>query len=396
MSRDISARVVVVVPRRDMDAREVYKGTRPPPPKRRSSEEATPSAREREGKRARGTERGTTDDDEGARARGGDAFDLPSEDAGVDFSMKMWTKEGERVSKSRAARTQYDPETGPRIRRARDEATNRDFNVWWGKSTARGYHDTPKAVTRCAPILDAGTTRGDAAGVKALCYHFARGCCASGEGCEYLHRLPTAFDDAHNHMMLDIFGRPKHHRERNDNDGTGSYMRVGRTLYMFFGGSVDPNWDAKRVYDEVSAQFGEFGPIEDVSVKFERRFAFVRFKFRASAEFAKEAMNGQTLWPRDDAEPLSVRWANDDPNPIAIVRVANETEEKVRDMFLRSEKAQTMMREAKRQMMGQEDDERGGDAGDDDEKKDDVEISFDPADYDEGEDEDEAARNPKP
>ena len=223
MSRDISARVVVVVPRRDMDAREVYKGTRPPPPKRRSSEEATPSAREREGKRARGTERGTTDDDEGARARGGDAFDLPSEDAGVDFSMKMWTEEGERVSKSRAARTQYDPETGPRIRRARDEATNRDFNVWWGKSTARGYHDTPKAVTRCAPILDAGTTRGDAAGVKALCYHFARGCCASGEGCEYLHRLPTAFDDAHNHMMLDIFGRPKHHRERNDNDGTGSY-----------------------------------------------------------------------------------------------------------------------------------------------------------------------------
>ena len=86
-----------------------------------------------------------------------------------------------------------------------------------------------------------------------------------------------------------------------------------------------------------------------------------------------------------------MRWANDDPNPIAIVRVANETEEKVRDMFLRSEKAQTMMRDAKRQMMGQED-ERGGD----DEKKDDVEISFDPADYDEDEDEDEAARNPKP
>jgi hypothetical protein len=80
------------------------------------------------------------------------------------------------------------------------------------------------------------------------------------------------------------------------------------------------------------------------------------------------------------------------------VRVANETEEKVRDMFLRSEKAQTMMREAKRQMLGQEDDDErgGGDDGDDDEKKDDVEISFDPADYDEDEDEDEAARNPKP
>lgn len=368
---------------RGMETREVYKGTRPPPPppppRRSSGDEAT---RATGGKRTRAD--GTHDENEGddTGARAGAAFELPSEDAGVDFSMKMWTKEGERVSKSRPARIQYDPETGPRIRRSSDEATNRDFNVWWGKSTSRGFHDTPRAVTRCAPILDAGTTRGDAAGVTALCYHFARGCCASGEACEYLHRLPTAFDDAHNHMMLDIFGRPKHHCERNDNDGTGSYMRVGRTLYMFFGGSVDPNWDAKRVYDEVSAQFGEFGPIEDVSVKFERRFAFVRFKFRASAEFAKEAMNGQTLWPRDDAEPLTVRWANDDPNPIAIVRVANETEEKVRDMFLRSEKAQAMMREAKRQMLGRNDDD-GDDTKDD--AKDVVEVSFDPADYDDDE-----------
>ena len=82
---------------------------------------------------------------------------------------------------------------------------------------------------------------------------------------------------------------------------------------------------------------------------------------------APEGPTTPTIGPAPAAEPLSVRWANDDPNPIAIVRVVNETEEKVRDMFLRSEKAQTMMREAKRQMMGQEDDERGGD---DDEKDD--------------------------
>jgi hypothetical protein len=61
--------------------------------------------------------------------------------------------------------------------------------------------------------------------------------------------------------------------------------------------------------------------------------------------------------------------------------VANETEEKVRDMFLRSEKAQAMMREAKRQMLGRDDDD---DAKDDD-AKDDVEVSFDPADYDDDE-----------
>jgi hypothetical protein len=99
-------------------------------------------------------------------------------------------------------------------------------------------------------------------------------------------------------------------------------------------------------------------------------------------------MAGQTLWTSDDAEPLNVRWANDDPNPIAIVRVANENDEKVRDMFLRSEKAQALMREAKREL-GIDDDD--GDAA---AKKAKVsEISFDPADYDDDEDDGE---EPKP
>ena len=247
----------------------------------------------------------------------------------------------------------------------------------------RDFNSAVKAVTRCAPILDAGVTRGDGNGTTAVCVYFARGCCSSGEACEYLHRLPTAFDDAHNHMMFDIFGRPKHATERDDNGGTGSYMRIGRTLYMFFGGAVDPKWGARRVYDEVSSQFGEFGPIEDVSVKFERRFAFVRYKFRASAEFAKEAMAGQTLWQDDSAEPLNVRWANDDPNPIAIVRVANETEEKVRDMFLRSEKAQELLRRERLKMKRVGEEPPTGPPAD---------VSFDPADYeDEGAEEKEGA-----
>ena len=371
---------------------EVYRGARPPPPKRatREASDARASGRRDDDDDARGTADGDGDDD-ATEARA--AFELPDADAGVDFSMKMWTKEGERVSRSRKARVQYDPETGPRIRH-RSDAAKGDFNVWWGKhatssgTTARDFNSAVKAVTRCAPILDAGVTKGDGAGTTAVCYHFARGCCTSGEACEYLHRLPTAFDDAKNHMMFDIFGRPKHHTERDDNGGTGSYMRVGRTLYMFFGGAVDPKWGAKKVYDEVMAQFSEFGPIEDVTVKFERRFAFVRYKFRASAEFTKEAMAGQTLWTSDDAEPLNVRWANDDPTPIAIVRVANENDEKVRDMFLRSEKAQALMREAKREL-GIDDDD--GDAA---AKKAKVsEISFDPADYDDDEDDGE---EPKP
>lgn len=42
--------------------------------------------------------------------------------------------------------------------------------------------------------------------------------------------------------------------------------------------------------------------------------AFPRYRLRTSAEFAKEAMQGQTL---DESEILSIRWAHDDPNPVA-------------------------------------------------------------------------------
>ena len=379
----------------------VYKGARPPPPKRKVEEPATTTKKNDDADVANGTE-----EQQQQQQTSTTAFALPTEDLGIDFSMRMWTKEGERVSASRPARVQYDPETGPRIRHRSDGAKG-DFNVWWGKHAtttggmARDFNSAVKAVTRCAPILDAGATKANGSGVTAVCYHFARGCCGSGEACEYLHKVPTAFDDAKNHMMYDIFGRPKHHTERDDNGGTGSYMRIGRTLYLYFGGAVDPNWDAKKVYDEIAAQFGEFGPIEDVTVKFDRRFAFVRYKFRASAEFAKEAMAGQTLWRAEEAEPLNVRWANDDPNPIAIVRVANETEERVRDMFLRSEKAQALM-QMKREL-------EGGGVGDGDGDEDDgsakrkskkkpkrrrdgedeapPDCSFDPADYEEEKDE---------
>ena len=42
-----------------------------------------------------------------------------------------------------------------------------------------------------------------------------------------------------------------------------------------------------------------------------RGIAFVKFRHRCSAEFAKEAMSGQSL---DNNEILIVKWANDDTN----------------------------------------------------------------------------------
>ena len=94
-------------------------------------------------------------------------------------------------------------------------------------------------------------------------------------------------------------------------------------------------------------------------------------------------MAGQTLWPSAE-EVLNVRWANDDPNPIAIVRVQNETEERVRDMFLRAERAKLLMK-----YNGLLDDDKVGGAGDEGGDKNaqvvvsngDACVSFDPSDY---------------
>ena len=42
--------------------------------------------------------------------------------------------------------------------------------------------------------------------------------------------------------------------------------------------------------------------------------AFIRYRLRASCEFAKEAMTNQAL---DGEECLNCKWAYDDPNPLA-------------------------------------------------------------------------------
>ena len=63
----------------------------------------------------------------------------------MDFSMKMWTEEGERVSKSRAAAagsTRAAPSAARGGGRRGD--LTRD-----GSIDGERYHDTPKAVTSC-------------------------------------------------------------------------------------------------------------------------------------------------------------------------------------------------------------------------------------------------------
>jgi hypothetical protein len=68
-----------------------------------------------------------------------------------------------------------------------------------------------------------------------------------------------------------------------------------------------------------------------VRVIHDKSIAFVRYKLRAAAEFAKEAMTDQSLGYK---EVLNVRWANDDPNPRAQQEQSQGMEEQVRAAVL--------------------------------------------------------------
>lgn len=191
-----------------------------------------------------------------------------------------------------------------------------------------------QAVGRCIPSIDTGYSRGSLAKQAIFCLHFARGVCTRGHECMYLHRLPTGTDDAHCALLYDIFGREKHRNEREDNGGTGSYMRSCRTLFVYYGAAS--TLGGQRLRQLLATSFGEWGAIEDIHIVPSKCISFVRYKFRASAEFAKEAMMGQKM--EDGMEDsLVVRWANDDPNMRAQERVKREREDVVLDGIRRAE-----------------------------------------------------------
>ena len=91
-------------------------------------------------------------------------------------------------------------------------------------------------------------------------------------------------------MLRDVFGRERHGTDRDDMNGTGSFNRNNRTLYL---GGVVSNEDAREVERLVRKDFSPFGEIEYVRVIQTKAIAFVRYKLRCAAEFAHVAMDTQ-------------------------------------------------------------------------------------------------------
>lgn len=222
-----------------------------------------------------------------------------------------------------------------------------DYNIWYHRYIGYEYHESRKdrgVLTRCSIARDAGRTRADAS--APICIHFAMGDCVRGHECQvcvwlqpslffypnpsmfiafifsssspppqqqqqYRHCLPTDADERRVGVTHDVFGRERHKTDRDDMGGVGSFSRENRTLFVRGLNAETSVADYERV---VRAHFGEWGDLEYVRAFPARGFAFVRYRLRTAAEFAKIAMAEQAL---DHGETLNVRWARDDPNPIA-------------------------------------------------------------------------------
>ncbi|TPX49475.1 hypothetical protein SeMB42_g02605 [Synchytrium endobioticum] len=194
------------------------------------------------------------------------------------------------------------------------------YNVWYDRWTGEDYKKggVDKAITRCVIARDAGRTKANWNTASRFCLYFARGCCDKGEECTYLHRVPVASDVED--TAFDCFGRERFRLHRDDMGGVGSIEKESRTLYV---GRLSTS---RSITDSVKKTFSEWGEIEHLRVFPEKCIAFVRYHKRSNAEFAKEAMYGQSL---DSNEVLNVRWAEDDPNPKAV----EDNKRKAEDQF---------------------------------------------------------------
>ncbi|GMH84743.1 hypothetical protein TrVE_jg5255 [Triparma verrucosa] len=196
---------------------------------------------------------------------------------------------------------------------------NMDYNIWYGKSRGENWNEADLgqdlAPNRCVIATDAGRTKADSkdSGQKFFCIQFCRGKCARGAECTWFHRIPTIADDGMASQMHDCFGRERHKTNKEDMSGAGSFEKPSRTLYV---GRLRPDkWAGdKELHAALKKQFGEWGEVEHINLISRKNIAFVRYRFRSGAEFGKEAMCNQTL---GQGEIINVRWAHDDPNPIA-------------------------------------------------------------------------------
>ncbi len=187
---------------------------------------------------------------------------------------------------------------------------NYDYNIWYDKylTDRRNEQEKAPSLYKCDPELDTGYTRADLMEktTSYFCVYFARGCCAEGSKCRFYHRVPQPEDLIHEENAKDVFGRTRHATIKEDRTGIGSFNRNCRAINICnmkvpeSAGSQTRD-TVKLLYDE----FSKWGEIEDIKFYPHRAMANIKYTHRFYAEFAKEAMQDQSLGGTD---VLLIKW----------------------------------------------------------------------------------------
>jgi hypothetical protein len=212
---------------------------------------------------------------------------------------------------------------------------NYDYNIWYDKYLTDRKEEKEKipALHRCNPGLDTGFTKADTQekeGGAYFCMFFAKGCCSEGVNCRYYHRVPTKENWDKIENLRDVFGRSRFAQHRNDMGGVGTFTKECRSLFVSDLKMVDTANPVKEMVRILYENFSPWGEIEDINYIPAKATCFIRFSHRCSAEFAKEAMMGQSLVGE---EILTVKWAYDDPNPMNKKRTERENENRFLSLY---------------------------------------------------------------
>ncbi|KAH3674494.1 hypothetical protein WICMUC_003332 [Wickerhamomyces mucosus] len=200
------------------------------------------------------------------------------------------------------------------------------FNIWFQKWSGGGgsNNQISKAKHKVNIEKDTGFTNVTKdKNNPYICLYYAKGICVKGKNCQYLHRIPQ--DDDFWPQTVDCFGREKFSEYREDMSGIGSFNNVNKTLYI--GGSLIIK---SNFHDLINENFKKFGKIDKINVINNKNCCFVSYKNESNAQFAKEAMMGQSLYGEDI---MVIKWANEDPNPIAKNLKKRQLEQDTNDMI---------------------------------------------------------------
>ena len=233
------------------------------------------------------------------------------------------------VNTAKKARKQLSQPVGPQ---KSDNSRGTTYNIWYNKNAGERGHSREKsqATTRCNIAKDSGITKGSAREWDGtfICLKFARGCCPFGYDCSWIHNVPSDEFESNLETTKDCFGRERHEHVRDDQSGVGSFSADEQTAKTLYVGGISVTSDLQSI---VYKHFKEWGEIDNVRVLHAKGVAFVRYRNRSNAEFAKEAMQNQAL---DSNEILNVRWATDDPNPWVQKRKVESSKEKLATAIL--------------------------------------------------------------